>query len=155
MERKYIATALLALTGVSVMSISVHAYVKLKTAEFSKTELTELGDVAKWKLFLYEESLRRGLNYEEFRLLRSIVQCESSWRQFYKDGTVIISSGNIGLAQINRFAHEKTYTKLNIDPSDPYDNLRFMVFLYQRDGVAPWLKWSGHCWYKRSSISNE
>lgn len=148
MKRKFIATAILALAVVGATTIWIRSYVELKSAEYRPAELRELSDVEKWQSFLFEESVRAGLKYSEFRLLKSIVNCESTWRQFNRDGSVVLSSGNIGLAQINRFAHERTYTQMNLDPNNPYDNLKFMVFLYQRDGISPWEKWSGHCWNK-------
>lgn len=141
-------TALLALAVVSTATIGTETYVALKSAEYRPVELQDLSETKEWQLFLFEESQKKGLSYQQFRLLKSIVQCESSWRQFYKDGSVVVSSGNIGLAQINKLAHEKTYRTMNLNPEDPYDNLKFMLFLYQRDGVKPWKAWSGHCWDK-------
>lgn len=121
---------------------------ELKATSQTRVELRALTETEKWRLFLFEESLRQGLGYAEFSLLRSIAKCESNWRQYRRDGSVVESNGNVGLAQINRIAHEGTYTKMNIDPENPYDNLKFMVYLYKRDGVAPWFAWSGHCWNK-------
>jgi hypothetical protein len=140
------ATAVFALAFVSIATFILVA--PLKTTEYKKAELRKLSDVEKWKTFLYEESIKSGLRYEEFKLLSSIVQCESSWRQFYNDGSVVFSSGNIGLAQINRLAHETTYQQMHLNPNDPYDNLQFMIFLYTRDGINPWKNWSGHCFLK-------
>lgn len=112
-----------------------------------KTEfIRELSETERYKMFLYEETIRAGLNYQDYRLLREIIRCESGWRQYWSDGSVILSSGNIGLAQINVFAHEAVYKAMGLDINNPYDNLRFAVFLYKRDGVRPWGKWSGRCW---------
>ena len=121
---------------------------ELKTQEQARVTSREFTDVEKWKVFLLEEAQRNDLNYKQFRLLKSIVKCESSWQQYRKDGSVVVSSGNIGLAQINKLAHEKTYKQINLDPYNPYDNLKFAIFLYKRDGISPWLKWSGWCWNK-------
>lgn len=105
-----------------------------------------LTEKEQYQLFLYQTVLDEGLAYKDYALLKRIVQCESSWRQFYRDGTVIVSSGNVGLGQINKLAHAATYSKMGLDVERWRDNLRFVVFLYKRDGIKPWEKWSGHCW---------
>lgn len=108
----------------------------------------ELSEVESWRLYLYEAAHEAGLTHKDYSLLNEIVRCESGWRQFAKDGTPIVSSGNIGLAQINKLAHESVYEKMGLDPNEPEDNLKFAVYLYQRDGIRPWKQWSGHCWLK-------
>lgn len=108
-----------------------------------------LNETERYKLFLLEEVRRQKLAYRDFAILREVIRCESEWRQFRKDGSAIMSFGNIGLGQINRLAHERTYKAMKLDMKNPYDNLRFAVHLYQRDGLKPWEAWSGHCWQKR------
>jgi len=107
--------------------------------------LRELTQREQYKLYLYKQL---NYNFKAYKLLSRIINCESGWQQFRKDGLVVISKGNIGLGQINRLAHEKTYTRMGLNMADPYDNLKFTVFLYRRDGVGPWLSWSGWCWNK-------
>lgn len=150
MKRILVATITIAAVAVSLNLLGDWAemVMELKVASQTRVELRAMTEAEQWKLFLFEESLRQGLRYSEFVLLRSIVQCESNWRQYNKDNSVVVSSGNVGLAQINRFAHEATYTKMNLDMENPYDNLKFMVYLYERDGVRPWLEWSGYCFLK-------
>ncbi|GIW70350.1 MAG: hypothetical protein KatS3mg101_1097 [Patescibacteria group bacterium] len=141
-----------------LLAVIVVSGTKMATEKFIETELRripppvgfirELNKTENYKIFLLETTFKEGLTYGDFILLKKIIQCESSWRQFNKDGSVIISSGNIGLAQINKFAHEKTYTAMGLDVKNPYDNLKFAVFLYKTQGTKPWLKWSGHCWNK-------
>ena len=97
------------------------------------------------KEFLKQELFRNGFTNRDFSILEAVFFCESSWEQRYEDGTVKVSNGNIGLAQINRFAHEIEYTKLGLDPYDDFQNLKYAIILYKRNGVRDWLQWSGHC----------
>lgn len=106
--------------------------------------------------FLRNEITKQGLTDNDYTILKAIIQCESGWSQFWErdynghiKGTVKVSNGNIGLAQINRGAHETEYTALGLDPYDEFDNLTYAVMLYKRNGVRDWETWSGHCW-KRS-----
>lgn len=103
--------------------------------------------------FLRQEVLRQGLTEKDYIILKAIIQCESSWSQIWEynynghiKGEVKIANGNIGLAQINKGAHEKEYTALGLDPFDENDNLTYAVILYKRNGVRDWEQWSGHCW---------
>lgn len=109
------------------------------------------------KEFLKKEVERQGLTERDFTILHEIIFCESSWSQFWerdidenrKKGEVKVSSGNIGLMQINRLAHEVEYTRLNLDPFDEFDNIRFGLILYKRNGIKDWEQWSGHCFLPR------
>lgn len=97
------------------------------------------------KEFLKQEIQKKKLTDKDFTILSEIIQCESSWSQFWVDGTIKVSSGNIGLAQINRWAHHEEYEQLGLDPNDTFQNLTFAVILYKRNGIRDWEKWSGHC----------
>ena len=127
--------------------VNAMAYEPNESTQQAGYELTEM---QRWRLHLYEQVLAQGLSYYDFVLLadktQGIIRCESGFRQYASDGSVIISEGNIGLFQVNKLAHEKTYTKMGLDMSDPYDNLTFGFFLYERDGISAWYTWSGHCW---------
>ncbi len=108
---------------------------------------------------LYNEMMSRGFTYSDFRLFadrkEGVIKCESNWIQS-KNGKTVVSNGNTGLGQINESAHKKTYTKMGLDMHNPFDNLTFVVYLYDRDGIAPWKTWSGHCWmglYKKLKTS--
>lgn len=99
--------------------------------------------------FLEKEAADSGLSDRDFIILREIIFCESSWQHYYKDGSVKISNGNVGLAQINIGAHKKEYEALGLDIYNPYDNLRYAIILYKRNGIKDWDKWSGHCFRPR------
>ena len=97
------------------------------------------------KEFLKREIKRQGLTDQDFIILSEIVQCESGWEQCWADGEVKVSKGNIGLAQINWWAHHKEYEELGLDPNDALQNLTFAIVLYRRNGIRDWKEWSGHC----------
>jgi hypothetical protein len=99
--------------------------------------------IEQWQDHLIKEIYDAGLTERDYVILKDIVFCESSWGQYYENGEVKISNGNIGLAQINRLAHEAEYTKLGLDP---FQNLTYAVLLYKRNGVRDWKLWSGPCW---------
>jgi hypothetical protein len=141
---------LLVLVGITCFS---EATIAPKTEIDAKTEI--LADIISLtpKEFLKNEVLRQGLTERDYVILETIIQCESSWSQFWErdynghvKGTVKVSNGNIGLAQINKGAHETEYTALGLDPFDENDNLTYAVILYRRNGVRDWEQWSGHCW---------
>jgi len=94
--------------------------------------------------FLKAEIKRQGLTNRDEIILSEVIQAESNWNQFWPNGEVKVSNGNIGLAQINHGAHEAEYTKLGLDPYNEFDNLRYAIILYKREGIRPWKQWSGH-----------
>lgn len=103
--------------------------------------------------FLKAEIKEQGLTDRDEIILTEIIQCESGWEQFWPTtknghvaGEVKVSNGNIGLFQINKWAHHAEYEKLGLDPYDTFDNLTYGVLLYKRGGIVAWEKWSGHCW---------
>jgi hypothetical protein len=95
--------------------------------------------------FLKQEIIDNGLTGRDYLIMKEIIQCESGWQQRWPDGTIKVSNGNIGLAQINKGAHHVEYERLGLDPYDPYDNIRYAIILYKRGGIIAWKQWSGHC----------
>jgi len=98
--------------------------------------------------FLKAEVALKRLSEKDFLILQEIIQCESGWEQKWNDGTVKISKGNVGLAQINFTAHREEILRLKLNIYDEFDNLRYAVILYQREFIRPWDAWSGHCFRK-------
>lgn len=150
MQRTFIVTAILAAVLVSAVTLGIQTNVALKVAGHRSTELRELTDVERWKVFLYEHSITHGLSYREFRLLREIVRAESTWRMYGEDGSVLrgtVNKQDLGLAQINEFYHQKVADELGYDIHSPEGNLKMLVYLYLRDGTSPWVysqvAWAG------------
>jgi len=104
-----------------------------------------------WKLFLYEETLRQGLSYKDFVLLREIAYAESGFNHFNKNGEVLVGKKNnkdIGIFQINSYYHEKKAKELELDIRNPYGNIKYAVLLYKEQGSKPW-GWSKKNWYAK------
>jgi hypothetical protein len=136
---------LLQLFCVLVISVGIIFFSQQKESPAQITYI-EKTPIEQWQDHLIKEIHNAGLTERDYVILKDIVFCESSWGQYYGTGEVKVSNGNIGLAQINRLAHEVEYTKLGLDPFDPFQNLTYAVLLYQRNGVRDWENWSGHCW---------
>lgn len=105
----------------------------------------ELTEEEQWRLYLY---YRLG-NYKEYALMRDIIFAESSWRQ-YENGTREPLRGRVhscdtGLLQINLCVHAAEVERQGLDVRDPYENIDFGLYLYERDGLSPW-EASRHNW---------
>jgi hypothetical protein len=84
-----------------------------------------------------------------------VAYCESTHRQFNKDGTVlkgIVNNKDIGIFQINEYYHLETAQKLGIDIYTLEGNVEYAKFLYDTQGLKPWV-WSKPCWSKLLSGS--
>ena len=70
-----------------------------------------------------------------------IVKCESNFRQFDSDGTVLLSPTlDVGLFQINLKAHLKQSQKMGLDIINSMeDNYKFAKWLYDAQGESPWV----------------
>lgn len=89
---------------------------------------------------------------KDAEIMLKVAECESSGRQFNKDGTVITGVENNldkGLFQINLFYHEETATKMGLDVHKPHDNILFAKYLFNKNGLSDW-KASKPCWSKNA-----
>jgi hypothetical protein len=80
-----------------------------------------------------------------------IGECESNFRHYAKDGTVLKGKKNpkdTGVMQINRTANEQTARNMGLDVFKLEDNLKFALYLYKTQGTKPWNPsrtcWDGH-----------
>lgn len=81
-------------------------------------------------------------------ILIAIAQCESHFRQFDKDGSVLRGKAlpeDIGIMQINEHYHEKVARARGSDLYTIEGNLAYARYLYEKEGTAPWLA-SAKCW---------
>lgn len=86
--------------------------------------------------------------FRETPILAEIAYCESSFRQFNDDGTVLrgrVNKGDIGIMQINRYYHEEDAIKLGIDIFSLDGNIEYAKYLYKKYGSDPWVH-SSKCW---------
>lgn len=80
------------------------------------------------------------------RHLDRIIYCESQWKALAESET----STALGLAQFLYGTWVSTRKQMGIDSdpqlrANPYESIRTMLYLYQRQGDNPWLA-SQHCW---------
>lgn len=83
-------------------------------------------------------------------ILADIAWCESRMRHLDKDGTILrgmVDSDDIGVMQINTRYHQKTADELGIDLYSLSGNLAYAEYLYEKQGVKPWMA-SSPCWGK-------
>lgn len=83
--------------------------------------------------------------------LVAIRACESEDKQFGPTGKVlrgIVNPKDIGLFQINEFYHLETAQKLGIDIYTEKGNTEYALWLYEKQGMKPWLA-SKDCWQKK------
>jgi hypothetical protein len=81
-------------------------------------------------------------------LALKIAFCESTLRQFGKDGEVLRGLHNpddVGLFQINEHFHLKKSRELGYDIYSTEGNIDYAVWLIKHEGSRHW-KWSQPCW---------
>ncbi|MDE2188371.1 MAG: hypothetical protein KGJ35_01425 [Patescibacteria group bacterium] len=86
--------------------------------------------------------------YADTPILVAIAQCESNFRQFNPDGTVVrgkIDSHDIGVMQINETYWLPTSKSLGLDIYTIEGNTAYAKYLYAKSGTDPW-KSSEKCW---------
>lgn len=93
--------------------------------------------------------------FSDTPLLAEIAKCESSFRQFDKNGDVLrgkVNSSDVGLMQVNEYYHGEPAKKLGFDIYSVDGNLAYAKWLYKREGGQPW-KASSPCWSKSNTAS--
>lgn len=76
-----------------------------------------------------------------------IAKCETGNRQFHSNGKVIrdyLTGTHIGVYQIWT-GHIKTAKKLGYDIYTRSGNIAMAMYMYKKQGTAPWLASAG-CW---------
>lgn len=93
---------------------------------------------------------RAGEIFKNDPVLLAIAQCESSFRHYDTDGTVLRGKTNpadVGLMQINEKYHADKASELGFDLETPEGNMQYAKWLYEKEGVTPWIS-SSSCWKK-------
>jgi hypothetical protein len=91
--------------------------------------------------------------YVDTPILVDIARCESTFRQFHKDGTIVrgrVNNADIGVMQINLEYHGDTAKKMGIDLYTVEGNATYGKYLYDKFGSKPWSA-SKPCWSKKAS----
>ena len=86
--------------------------------------------------------------FKDDPVLAEIAKCESTYRQFKKNGHVIrgaVNSYDVGVMQINEKYHAEVSEKLGFDIYTLDGNMAYAKWLYDKEGVKPWMS-SSKCW---------
>lgn len=86
-------------------------------------------------------------------LALAISRCESEYRQFNKDGSVLRGRENpqdVGLFQINERYHLEDSKKFGYDIYSAQGNVEYAMHIIKRDGIRHWT-YSKPCWGNKVS----
>lgn len=92
--------------------------------------------------------------FADIPLLADIAGCESHFRQYDKNGSVLrgeVVREDVGLMQINETYHKDVADKLGLDLNTMQGNLAYGRYLYEKQGSTPWNS-SKACWGKSKNI---
>jgi hypothetical protein len=81
-------------------------------------------------------------------ILVEIARCESEFRQYDKDGHILtgtVNKGDLGVMQINKYYHADKAKSLGYDLKTVEGNMAYAKYLYDKEGVQPWVS-SSPCW---------
>lgn len=78
--------------------------------------------------------------FADIPVMIEIARCESSFRQFTDDGSVLRGGGGefVGIFQIYESVHTKAATALGFDLTSIEGNMAYAKHLYQESGSNPW-----------------
>ena len=95
---------------------------------------------------------------EQFKdepILVEIARCESTFRQYDKNGGIIrgiVNKGDVGVMQINERYHADEAVKLGLNIYTTEGNVAFAKHLYDKFGSQPWSS-SEDCWSAGNSLA--
>ena len=86
--------------------------------------------------------------YVDEPILVDIARCESTFRQYDADGTIMrgkVNRADVGVMQINEKYHADKATELGINIYTVEGNVAYAKYLYDKYGAEPWSS-SSKCW---------
>lgn len=89
-------------------------------------------------------------------ILIAVAQCESNFRQFNPDGTVVrgqVDSHDVGVMQINETYWLGKSKSLGDDIYSVAGNVAYAKYLYNKEGTDPWNS-SAKCWSQSSPLAD-
>ena len=95
--------------------------------------------------------------YADTPILIAIAQCESNFRQFNPDGTVVrgkVDSHDVGIMQINETYWLDKSKSLGDDIYTAEGNVAYAKYLYDKQGTDPWNS-SSKCWSQSAPIAQK
>lgn len=120
---------------------------KIESKEDSMDEKADDGSEKELKQF---KTTRESVEdyFEEIPVMIEVARCESEFRQFNSDGTVLrgrANSADVGVMQINEKYHADTAVKLGYNIYSLEGNMAYAKYLYDTQGTKPWVH-SSKCW---------
>jgi hypothetical protein len=89
--------------------------------------------------------------FSDIPIMVAIASCESGYHQDDLNGNTLRSVTNdLGVMQINSYAHSATAAALGYDLTKLYGNMAYARYLYNQSGTSPWLS-SSRCWGPKSA----
>ncbi len=89
-------------------------------------------------------------SFKDTPVMAEIARCESQFRQFNKDGTVLRGMAvkkDVGLFQINEGYHAAAAKALGLNIYSVDGNMAYAKVIFEKSGTQPW-KASKPCWGK-------
>ena len=86
--------------------------------------------------------------FRDIPIMIEIARCESTFRHTLADGSVLqgrVDPRDTGVMQINKYYHEDTAIRMELDLEDIYHNMAYARYLYETQGTQPWSA-SIPCW---------
>jgi hypothetical protein len=94
--------------------------------------------------------------YADTPILIAIAQCESNFRQFNPDGTVVrgkVDDHDVGVMQINETYWLDKSKSLGDDIYSVKGNVAYAKYLYAKQGTDPWNS-SSKCWSQSAPLAD-
>jgi hypothetical protein len=94
--------------------------------------------------------------YADTPILIAIAQCESNFRQFNPDGTVVrglVDNHDVGVMQINETYWLGRAKSLGDDIYTTAGNAAYAKYLYEKEGTDPWNS-SSKCWSQSAPLAD-
>jgi hypothetical protein len=92
--------------------------------------------------------------FADIPVMTKIAYCESRNRHLDKNSQILkgVSTPlDRGVMQINLHYHQATAAKMGLDLHDLDDNVAYARYLYEKQGVKPWMA-SSKCWSRLDSV---
>jgi len=133
--------ALFTVSTVSSVQLPETAYGYIASNEEEAIVVREVGSSKN------TESIVRSY-FRDIPIMIEVARCESTFRHTLADGSILkgkVDPRDTGVMQINKYYHESTATKMQLNLDDIYHNMAYARYLYETQGTQPWSA-SMPCW---------
>src|SRR3990167_9514501 len=137
---KNLTMCVAALLLIYILSYSLLAiFIRTKSSPLELRALTENEEI---EVYLLNKTIENGLSYRQFRLLKRIIWCESSFNPLAQN----TKSSDSGLFQINESSWDERAQELGLNYKNNWKhNIDMGLIVFKEQGIDAW-KWSKSCW---------